>query len=350
VNNSAYSNNLLFLCLLVALSCPPVLAEGLTDLGPKELWSRALAAYNQNNFPLAIKYFDARSQIQPCGAEVFYYLGNTYLHQKQDASAQKAFKQAVEADAKSQAGQYAQQALDQMKLAQEKRIASEKQNVQAKVPKKTDAVQPSQPPKDASLWRLNETNLLNRRIAAITERAAQTDEELSEREKLETGLDLHADHNRNHSRRDLEIERARVDFNHRWRRYVDAGKIDLTVIDPEVAGYAGGNQLKSLALTTAFGDLSEAGPQVRARAQILFQQLKPRLEALQDRFSRDVYDAKNASIDDVYGIEYHQAVVKRKELDYAAQRKKEKLERLLGSYVNEVNSTVEQTKAACFAK
>lgn len=96
----------------VLLNIRPAIASDLTQMDATKIAQFGIAAYHKGDYPTAIRYLSARAKMQPEDANVYYYLGNCYLQNKQNSEAAHLFSAAVKTAPTSQAGKYSLTALE----------------------------------------------------------------------------------------------------------------------------------------------------------------------------------------------------------------------------------------------
>jgi tetratricopeptide (TPR) repeat protein len=90
------------------------MAGDVAELNLANLTNQGIAAYQRGSYDDAVKFLSARARQTPEDANVYYYLGNCYLHLNRNDQAAHMFSACVRVSPTSQAGKYALSALESL--------------------------------------------------------------------------------------------------------------------------------------------------------------------------------------------------------------------------------------------
>lgn len=135
----------LTLCAAILVVCSTTgLAATVINPDAENLTKQGIDAYDTGDYQAAIKLLSQRARMAPQDAKVYYYLGNSYLQLKENAKAARMYSACIRIDAKSQAGQYALNALERLsattdeetkpELPDPEQVKAEKQSLMTQVP------------------------------------------------------------------------------------------------------------------------------------------------------------------------------------------------------------------------
>ena len=105
----------LFLSFLCCLSLVGrAQAADITQVNPKALEQQGISAYQRGDYQNALRYLHARARLNPADANVYYYMGNCYLHTKQNENAARMYSACIRSGPGSEASKHALTALESL--------------------------------------------------------------------------------------------------------------------------------------------------------------------------------------------------------------------------------------------
>lgn len=325
--------NFLLSLLLASTGAAAAWAGSVTGMDASSLAKDGIAAYNRADYAVAIKLLEERACLAPEDPIVYYYLGNSYLHNKQPEKAAHVYSACVRLSPGSQAGKYALSALETLSASSR----SSEEAAQSSAQIEPGAVEAA---KDS----LMSTQALDK---SINEAVKQIK---SHRVSLQVKIDnvwqhmqdeLQSMNQKNTPNYAAEMERVRreaentvADLQTRQlrleSRLLAPTKIDARAIPqvpqerPDDAKTALGSLMeyfkaerpfdpfgaditpevtaKFMTVKDVFGELSTYQPATRKMAKQVFLQLKSTIESKQDQLDQQLYQARANLIKDILDL------------------------------------------------
>ncbi len=310
-----------------------VWAGSVTGIDAASLAKDGIAAYNRADYAAAIKLLEQRACMTPEDPIVYYYLGNSYLHNKQTDKAAHMYSACVRLSPGSQAGKYALGALETLSASSR----SGEETAQTSTQIEPEAVQAA---KDS----LMSTQALDKNFNDAVKQIK------SHRVSLQVKIDnvwqrmqdeLQSMNQRNTPNYATEMERVRreaentvADLQTRQlrleNRLLAPTKIDARAIPqmpqerPDDAKTALGALMeyfkaekpfdpfgtditpevtaKFMTVKDVFGELSTYQPATRKMAKQVFLQLKSTIESKQDQLDQQLFQTRANLIKDVLDL------------------------------------------------
>ncbi len=324
--------------LLIFLVCSfvgalPTLAADITQVTPKDLANQGIAAYKRGDYANALRFLHARASLVPQDATVFYYLGNCYMHSKQNENAARMYSACIRSGPGTEASKLALSALETLSTMP-KSAPSVETKPEAPDPKAAEAS------RDA----LSSTNAVDKAFNDAVVRIRNQRQTFKIKvdghwHRLED--DLQSMNPKSTPNYSVELERIRretdnkVEFEQlkqlRWEnRMLGPDKVDVRAV-PEVPkekiddtknalgslgelfqpekpydpfGPEVNAQIAAKFLTAkdVFGELSTYQPSERRVAKQVFLQLKNSIELKQDSLDQQIHQVKDNLIRDMVHI------------------------------------------------
>lgn len=330
-----YRNQILAsLCFLLLVLQGPVRAADLVELTPASASSQGIAAYNKADYATAIKFLSYRAKQRPEDANIYYYLGNSYLHLKQHDQAAHMFSACVRLAPASQAGKFSLTALEQ--LSAMPKAAPEEPSEKEK------------PPDPAQAAATRDSLMTARALDKAYNDAVQVIK--GRRQTLKINIDHVWDHMQNEMQSlnarntpnfATELEKLQREAENKVQdlqtkelrfenRALGPDKIDIRAVpgmpgekaddtktalgsllayfkpdkpfDPFATDITPDVTSKFMTINDAFGELNTYQPSARRLAKQVFIQLKNGIETKQDVFDQQIYQVKQHLIQDIVNI------------------------------------------------
>lgn len=323
--------------LLICAFLGPVtvtLAADVTPLNPKEIGAQGIAAYQRGDYATAMRYLHARAGLNPQDATIFYYLGNCYMHAKQNENAARMYSACIRVGPGTEAAKHALSALETISTMPKTSIPVAEPKPEAPDPKAAEANRDSL----ASAGAIDKA--FNEAVIRIRSQR-QTFKIKVDNHWRRLQEDLQAMNPRSTPNYSVELERVRRETDNkveyeqlrqlRWEnRMLGPDKIDVRAVpelpkektddtknalgslselfkpetpyDPFGPDVNAELAAKFLTLKDVFGELNTYQPAERRVAKQVFAQLKNSIEVKQDSLDQQVNQAKENLIRDIIHI------------------------------------------------
>ena len=329
-----YRNQFLVVLTFAVLACAQVCAADLVELTPASASAQGIAAYHKADYATAVKFLSYRAKQRPEDANVYYYLGNSYLHLKQHDQAAPMFSACIRLAPTSLAGKYSLSALEQLSA----------------MPKATpeEPSEKEKPPDPNQAAATRDSLMTGKALDKAYNDAVQMIK--GRRQTLKVNIDHIWDHMqiemqalnaKNTPNYAVELEKLQREAENKVQdmqtkelryenRVLGFDKIDVRAVpgfpgekaddtktalgsllayfkpdkpfDPFATDITPDVTSKFMTINDAFGELNTYQPSARRLAKQVFVQLKNSIETKQDVFDQQIYHVKQNLIHDIVNI------------------------------------------------
>lgn len=324
----------LILLVLSSVMVTSARAADVTQVNPTELGQQGMSAYQRGDYASAARYLSARARMAPQDPKIFYYLGNCYIHAKQNEHAARMYSACIRSGPNSEASKLALSALETLSTMP-KPSPEPEQKIADPNPKAAA---------EASRDALTTTAAVDKAYNdAVTRIRSQRQTFKIKVDQIWHRLedDLTALHPKTTPNYSVELERVRRESDNkveyeqlkqlRWEsRLLAPDKVDVRAVpdtpkekaddtktalgslselvkqdkpfDPFGTEINAEIAAKFLTLKDVFGELNTYQPEERRVAKQCFAQLKNSIEIKQDSLDQQIYQIKETLVRDLMHI------------------------------------------------
>ncbi|MBY0550815.1 MAG: tetratricopeptide repeat protein [Candidatus Obscuribacterales bacterium] len=325
----------LILLVLSSVMVTSARAADVTQVNPTELGQQGMTAYQRGDYASAARYLSARARMAPQDPKVFYYLGNCYIHAKQNEHAARMYSACIRSGPNSEASKLALSALETLSTMPKRSPEPEQKNAN---PEDTRAAA------EASRDALTSTTAVDKAYNdAVTRIRSQRQTFKIKVDQIWHRLedDLTAMHPKTTPNYAIELERVRRESDNkveyeqlkqlRWEsRMIAPDKVDVRAVpdtpkekaddtktalgslselvkqdkpfDPFGTEINAEIAAKFLTIKDVFGELNTYQPAERRVAKQCFAQLKNSIEIKQDSLDQQISQIKDTLVRDLMHI------------------------------------------------